>query len=113
MEADLSNDAAGPKTTQEFDPRNSMKNDEPPVNNISYGIEKIKPGNDADMPGIEENDLAKDKLIGLKKPLGPTFQNELRQVNVNLHMEQLHASNPAHGAGWVVGSGVFEWADTS
>ncbi|KAL8221550.1 UNVERIFIED_CONTAM: hypothetical protein K2H54_069719 [Gekko kuhli] len=101
MEADLSNDAAGPKTTQELDARNGMKNDEPPVNNISYGIEKIKPGNDADMPGIEENDPAKDKdkLIALKKPLGPTFQKELRQVNVNLHMEQLHASNPAHGAG--------------
>ncbi|KAL8220814.1 UNVERIFIED_CONTAM: hypothetical protein K2H54_055195 [Gekko kuhli] len=101
MEADLSNDAAGPKTTQELNARNSMKNDEPPVNNISDGIEKIKPGNDADMPGIEENDPAKDKdkLIALKKPLGPTFQKELRQVNVNLHMEQLHASNPAHGAG--------------
>ncbi|KAL8172597.1 UNVERIFIED_CONTAM: hypothetical protein K2H54_001269 [Gekko kuhli] len=101
MEADLSNDAAGPKTTQELNARNGMKNNEPPVNNISDGIEKIKPGNDADMPGIEENDPAKDKdkLIALKKPLGPTFQKELRQVNVNLHMEQLHASNPAHGAG--------------
>ncbi|KAL8213598.1 UNVERIFIED_CONTAM: hypothetical protein K2H54_067171 [Gekko kuhli] len=103
MEADRSNNAAGPKMTQETDARNSMKNDEPLVNNILYGTEKIKPGNDADTPGIEENDLAKDKdkdkLIAWKKPPGPTFQKELRQVNVNLHMEQLHASNPAHGAG--------------
>ncbi|KAL8219239.1 UNVERIFIED_CONTAM: hypothetical protein K2H54_015310 [Gekko kuhli] len=96
MEADLSNDAAGPKMTQEIDARNSMKNDEPLVNNIFYGTEKIKPRNDADTPGIVKD---KDKLIAWKKPPGPTFQKELQQVNVNLHMEQLHASNPAHGAG--------------
>ncbi|KAL8219589.1 UNVERIFIED_CONTAM: hypothetical protein K2H54_028121 [Gekko kuhli] len=101
MEADRSNNAAGPKTTQEIDTSNSMKNDETLVNNILYGSEKIQPGNDADMPGIEENNLAKDKgkPIALKKPLGPMFHKELWQVNVNLHMEQLHASNPAHGAG--------------
>ncbi|KAL8221603.1 UNVERIFIED_CONTAM: hypothetical protein K2H54_070748 [Gekko kuhli] len=98
--ADLSNDAAGPKTKQKLDARNSMKNDEPLVNNISYGKEKIKPGNEAHMSGIEGNNPAKgkDKLIALKKSLVPTSRKEPRQDDADLHMEQLQASNLAHDA---------------
>ncbi|XP_015274001.1 PREDICTED: protein CASC4 isoform X2 [Gekko japonicus] len=100
VEADLSSNAAVLKTTQELDERNVMKNEEPSVNNISDGKEKIKPGDDAGMPGIEENDPAKaeDNLTALKKPLVPTFQKEPRQVIVNLPTEQPHASNLAQGA---------------
>ncbi|XP_060115916.1 protein GOLM2 [Heteronotia binoei] len=101
MEADLNSNAAVLKTTQELGERNVMKSEEPSVNNISDGKEKIKPGDDAGMPGIEENDPAKaeDNLTALKKPLVSTFQKERRQVNVNLPTEQPHASNLAQDAG--------------
>ncbi|KAH0620148.1 hypothetical protein JD844_014781 [Phrynosoma platyrhinos] len=54
------------KTTQEVDERNVIKNEAPSVNNVSDGKEKIKPGDDAGMPGVEENDPAKaeDTLTG-------------------------------------------------
>ncbi|XP_054858522.1 protein GOLM2 isoform X2 [Eublepharis macularius] len=100
MEADLTrSDAALLKTTIELGQRNVMKNEEPSVNNISDGKEKIKPGDDAGMPGIEENDPAKaeDNLTALKKPLVSTSQKERHQVNVNLPTEQPHASNLAQG----------------
>nr|XP_056721713.1 protein GOLM2 isoform X1 [Euleptes europaea] len=100
VEAELSNNAVVLKTTQELDERNAMKHEEPSVNNVSDGKEKIKPGDDAGMPGIEENDPAKaeDSLTALKKPLISTFQKERQQVNVNLPTEQPHASNLAQGA---------------
>ncbi|XP_024424121.1 protein GOLM2 isoform X1 [Desmodus rotundus] len=46
------------------------KNEEPSSNHIQQGKEQIKPGGDAGMPGIEENDLAKveDLPTVLKKP---------------------------------------------
>uniref|UniRef100_A0ACB8E526 Uncharacterized protein n=1 Tax=Sphaerodactylus townsendi TaxID=933632 RepID=A0ACB8E526_9SAUR len=97
VEADLSNAAVVLKTTQELDERDAVKNEEPSVNNVSDGKEKIKPGDDAGMPGIEENDPAKaeDGLAALKKPLVSTFQKERHQGNVNLPTEQPHASNLA------------------
>ncbi|XP_048338086.1 protein GOLM2 isoform X4 [Sphaerodactylus townsendi] len=100
VEADLSNAAVVLKTTQELDERDAVKNEEPSVNNVSDGKEKIKPGDDAGMPGIEENDPAKaeDGLAALKKPLVSTFQKERHQGNVNLPTEQPHASNLAQGA---------------
>ncbi|XP_077174379.1 protein GOLM2 isoform X2 [Paroedura picta] len=99
MEADLINNAGVLRTTQELDERKVMKNEEPSVNNISDGKEKIKPGDDAGMPGIEENDPAKaeDNLTALKKPLVSNFQNERRPIIVSLPTEQPHASNLAQG----------------
>ncbi|XP_053128579.1 protein GOLM2 isoform X2 [Hemicordylus capensis] len=90
-EAILSNNPAILKTTQELDEKNIIKNEAPSIN-ISDGKEKIKPGDDAGMPGIEENDPAKaeDTLTALKKPLE-------HQLNVNLPTEQPHAPNLAQG----------------
>ncbi|KAL7980229.1 hypothetical protein Chor_001497 [Crotalus horridus] len=94
-----------PKTVKATQKLNEVKNEAPSTNNISDGkglsgtavapvvelqwmvqqrkkylvfTEKIKPGDDAGMPGIEENDPAKgeDTLTALKKPLFSTSQNQ-------------------------------------
>ncbi|XP_015667387.1 protein CASC4 [Protobothrops mucrosquamatus] len=67
-----------PKTVKATQKLNEVKNEAPSTNNISDGKEKIKPGDDAGMPGIEENDPAKgeDTLTALKKPLFSTSQNQ-------------------------------------
>ncbi|XP_061451661.1 protein GOLM2 isoform X2 [Rhineura floridana] len=97
-EAGLSNNPAILKTTQELDEKNVIKNEMPSTNNISNGKEKIKPGDDAGMPGIEENDPAKaeDTLTALKKPLVSVSQNE-HQPDGNLPTEKPHAPNLAQG----------------
>ncbi|XP_062819236.1 protein GOLM2 isoform X3 [Anolis carolinensis] len=60
VEVGLSNNLTILKTTQEVGERDAVKNEAPSVNNISDGkAEKIKPGDDAGMPGVEENDPSK------------------------------------------------------
>lgn len=57
---DLSiNNHAVPKNVPEVAENAENKNEEPSSNHIPHGREQIKPGGDAGMPGIEENDLAK------------------------------------------------------
>ncbi|XP_013920693.1 PREDICTED: protein CASC4 isoform X2 [Thamnophis sirtalis] len=75
IERGLSESPKVVKTTQKL---NEVKNEAPSTNNISDGKEKIKLGDDAGMPGIEENDPAKgeDTLTALKKPLFSTSQNQ-------------------------------------
>ncbi|XP_007436441.1 protein CASC4 isoform X3 [Python bivittatus] len=83
------------KATQKL---NEIKNEAPSTNNISDGKEKIKPGDDAGMPGIEENDPAKgeDTLTALKKPLFSTSQNQ-HQPGGNLLTEKTRSPNLAPG----------------
>ncbi|XP_063170373.1 protein GOLM2 isoform X5 [Candoia aspera] len=83
------------KATQKL---NEIKNETPSTNNISDGKEKIKPGDDAGMPGIEENDPAKgeDTLTALKKTLFSTSQNQ-HQPGGNLLTEKPHSLNLAPG----------------
>uniref|UniRef100_A0A2D4M923 Protein GOLM2 n=1 Tax=Micrurus spixii TaxID=129469 RepID=A0A2D4M923_9SAUR len=88
-----------PKTVKATQKLNEVKNEAPSTNNISDGKEKIKPGDDAGMPGIEENDPAKgeDTLIALKKPLFSTSQNQHQHVG-NVYTEKTHTLNLAPGA---------------
>ncbi|XP_058011729.1 protein GOLM2 isoform X1 [Ahaetulla prasina] len=83
-----------PKVVKATQKLNEVKNEAPSTNNISDGKEKIKLGDDAGMPGIEENDPAKgeDTLIALKKPLFSTSQNQ-HQPGGNVFTE-----NPRTGA---------------
>ncbi|XP_034291399.1 protein GOLM2 isoform X2 [Pantherophis guttatus] len=71
-----------PKVVKATQKLNEVKNEAPSTNNISDGKEKIKLGDDAGMPGIEENDPAKgeDTLTALKKPLFSTSQNQHQPV---------------------------------
>ncbi|XP_066132719.1 protein GOLM2 isoform X6 [Saccopteryx bilineata] len=64
------NNHAGPKNLPKVPENSVAKNEEPSSNHIPHGKEQIKPGGDAGMPGIEENDLAKleDLPTVLKKP---------------------------------------------
>uniref|UniRef100_A0A2D4FRD1 Protein GOLM2 n=2 Tax=Micrurus corallinus TaxID=54390 RepID=A0A2D4FRD1_MICCO len=86
-----------PKTVKATQKLNEVKNEAPSTNNISD--EKIKPGDDAGMPGIEENDPAKgeDTLTALKKPLFSTSQNQ-HQHGGNVYTEKAHTLNLAPGA---------------
>nr|XP_020667847.1 protein CASC4 [Pogona vitticeps] len=96
--AGLNSNPATVKATQELDERNIITNEVPSVNNISDGKEKIKPGDDAGMPGIEENDPAKaeDILTALKKPLVSAFQDN-HHLNGNFPIENAHASHLGQG----------------
>lgn len=64
------NNHAVPKNVPKVGEKAEEKNEEPSSHHIAHGKEQIKPGGDAGMPGIEENDLAKveDIPIVLKKP---------------------------------------------
>ncbi|XP_042331540.1 protein GOLM2 isoform X2 [Sceloporus undulatus] len=86
------------KTTQEMGERDVIKNEAPSVNNISDGKEKVKPGDDAGMPGVEENDpgKAEDTLTALKKPL-VDFEKVKHRPNGNLPTENPHAPNLVEG----------------
>ncbi|XP_044300855.1 protein GOLM2 isoform X2 [Varanus komodoensis] len=97
-EAGQSNNPTILKITQDMDESNIIKNEAPSANNISDGKEKSKPGDDAGMPGIEENDPAKaeDTLAALKKTLDSSPQN-LYQPNGNLPTEKPQALNLAQG----------------
>ncbi|CAI5792566.1 Golgi membrane protein 2 [Podarcis lilfordi] len=98
IESNLSNNPTILKTTQQLDEKNVIRNETPSINNISDGKEKMKPGDDAGMPGIEENDAAKaeDTLTALKKPLVSASQNE-PHPNGNLPTEKPHAPNLVQG----------------
>ncbi|XP_026540418.1 protein CASC4 isoform X2 [Notechis scutatus] len=87
-----------PKTVKATQKLNEVKNEAPSTNNISDGKEKIKPGDDAGMPGIEENDPAKgeDTLTALKKPLFSISQNQ--QHDENVYTEKTPTLNRAPGA---------------
>ncbi|XP_067411550.1 protein GOLM2 isoform X2 [Emydura macquarii macquarii] len=95
IELGLNDDQAISKTVQETDEKNTVKNEEPSSNHIPNDKEKIKPGGDAGMPGIEENDPAKteDTPAGLKKPLISTSQSEDHQPNMNLPTVQPNVPN--------------------
>nr|XP_006132161.1 protein CASC4 isoform X2 [Pelodiscus sinensis] len=97
IELDLNDNQAISKTVQETDEKNVVKHEEPSSNHIPNGKEKIKPGGDAGMPGIEENDPAKaeDNPAALKKPLISTSQSEDHQPNLNLPTLQPHMPNMA------------------
>ncbi|KAK1339005.1 hypothetical protein QTO34_019674 [Cnephaeus nilssonii] len=62
------NNHAVPKNVPKVGEKAEEKNEEPSSHHIAHGKEQIKPGGDAGMPGIEENDLAKveDLPIGKK-----------------------------------------------
>uniref|UniRef100_A0A8D0G400 Protein GOLM2 n=1 Tax=Sphenodon punctatus TaxID=8508 RepID=A0A8D0G400_SPHPU len=89
MELGLNDDPVLFKTIRETEEKNVVKNEEPSDNRIPDGKEKVKPGGDAGMPGIEENDPAKAEDT-------PTVsQNEGHQPNVNLPSVQPHGPNLA------------------
>ncbi|XP_062819238.1 protein GOLM2 isoform X5 [Anolis carolinensis] len=97
VEVGLSNNLTILKTTQEVGERDAVKNEAPSVNNISDGkAEKIKPGDDAGMPGVEENDPSKaeDTLTALKKPFVDSEKLQ-RQPMGDLPTENPHAPNLA------------------
>ncbi|XP_074863471.1 protein GOLM2 isoform X3 [Carettochelys insculpta] len=95
IDLDLNDNQVVSKTIPETDEKNVIKNEEPSSNHIPN--EKIKPGGDAGMPGIEENDPAKadDNPTALKKPIILTSQSEDHQPNMNLLTVQPHMPNMA------------------
>nr|XP_060611401.1 protein GOLM2 isoform X1 [Anolis sagrei ordinatus]XP_060611402.1 protein GOLM2 isoform X1 [Anolis sagrei ordinatus] len=96
VEVGLSNNLTILKTTQEAGERDAVKNEAPSVNNISDGKEKIKLGDDAGMPGVEENDPAKaeDTLTVLKKPFVDSEKLQHQPIG-ELPTENPHAPNLA------------------
>ncbi|XP_046931129.1 protein GOLM2 isoform X3 [Lynx rufus] len=76
------NNHAVPKNIPKVPENAADKNEEPSSNHIPHGKEQIKPGGDAGMPGIEENDLAKveDLPTALKKPSISVAQYESHQA---------------------------------
>uniref|UniRef100_A0A7M4E144 Protein GOLM2 n=1 Tax=Crocodylus porosus TaxID=8502 RepID=A0A7M4E144_CROPO len=91
-------DQAMSKNVQETEAKTVVKNEEP-SNHLANDKEKIKPGGDAGMPEIEENDPAKveDTPTALKKPHISSLQNEGHQPNLNLPTAPPHVPNVAPG----------------
>lgn len=91
-------DQAISKTVPEAEDKNTVKNEQP-SDHVVNGKEKIKPGGDAGMPEIEDNDPAKaeDTPTALKKPLISAPKNEGHQPVINLPTEQPHVANLAPG----------------
>ncbi|NXW29992.1 CASC4 protein, partial [Phaetusa simplex] len=91
-------DQAISKTAPEAEDKNTVKNEQP-SDHVVNGKEKIKPGGDAGMPEIEDNDPAKaeDTPTALKKPLISAPKSEVHQPVINLPTEQPHAPNLAPG----------------
>ncbi|XP_019389463.1 PREDICTED: protein CASC4 isoform X6 [Crocodylus porosus] len=89
-------DQAMSKNVQETEAKTVVKNEEP-SNHLANDKEKIKPGGDAGMPEIEENDPAKveDTPTALKKPHISSLQNEGHQPNLNLPTAPPHVPNVA------------------
>uniref|UniRef100_A0A8C0EGL9 Protein GOLM2 n=1 Tax=Bubo bubo TaxID=30461 RepID=A0A8C0EGL9_BUBBB len=83
-------DQAISKTVPEAEDKNGVKNEQP-SDHVVNGKEKIKPGGDAGMPEIEDNDPAKAE----DTPTAP--KSEGHQPVVNLPTEQPHAPNLAPG----------------
>uniref|UniRef100_A0A8D0E7W1 Protein GOLM2 n=1 Tax=Salvator merianae TaxID=96440 RepID=A0A8D0E7W1_SALMN len=107
VEAGLSNNPAMSKTIQELDEHNIIRNEVPSINNVSDGkAEKIKPGDDAGMPGIEENDPAKaeDTLTVLKKPRTSASQNEHEDLPTGkpLSPNKIQGANSNHNGNTAV-----------
>ncbi|XP_027321425.1 protein GOLM2 isoform X2 [Anas platyrhynchos] len=93
-----SDDQAISKTVTETEDKNAEKNEQP-SDHVVNGKEKIKPGGDAGMPEIEDNDPAKaeDTPTALKKPLISAPRSDGHQPVINLPTEQPHAPNLAPG----------------
>ncbi|XP_064013853.1 protein GOLM2 isoform X3 [Pogoniulus pusillus] len=91
-------DQAVSKTVPEAEDENTVKNEQP-SDRVANGKEKIKPGGDAGMPEIEDNDPAKaeDTPTALKKPLISAPKSEAHQPVINLPTEQAHGPNQAPG----------------
>nr|XP_054497913.1 protein GOLM2 isoform X1 [Agelaius phoeniceus] len=91
-------DQAIPETVAEVEDKDIVKNEEP-SEHVANGKEKIKPGGDAGMPEIEDNDPAKaeDTPTALKRPLISAPKSEAHQSVSNLPTEQPHAPNLAPG----------------
>ncbi|XP_051484855.1 protein GOLM2 isoform X2 [Apus apus] len=93
-----SDDQAIPKTVPEAEEKNTAQSEQPSDHAVN-GKEKIKPGGDAGMPEIEDNDPAKaeDTPTALKKPLISAPKSEAHHPVVHLPTEQPHAPNLAPG----------------
>ncbi|NXL88013.1 CASC4 protein, partial [Alectura lathami] len=93
-----SDDQAASKTAVETEDKNAEKNEQP-SDRVVNGKEKIKPGGDAGMPEIEDNDPAKaeDTPTAIKKPLISAPRSDGLQPVINLPTEQPHAPNLAPG----------------
>ncbi|KAL9838001.1 LOW QUALITY PROTEIN: protein GOLM2 [Geothlypis trichas] len=91
-------DQAVAETVAEVEDKDMVKNEEP-SEHVANGKEKIKPGGDAGMPEIEDNDPAKaeDTPTALKRPLVSAPKSEAHQPVINLPTEQPHAPNLAPG----------------
>uniref|UniRef100_A0A8C9NIR5 Protein GOLM2 n=1 Tax=Serinus canaria TaxID=9135 RepID=A0A8C9NIR5_SERCA len=83
-------DQAIPGAVAEMEDKDIVKNEEPSEHGAN-GKEKIKPGGDAGMPEIEDNDPAKAE----DTPTAP--KSEGHQPVINLPTEQPHAPNLAPG----------------
>ncbi|NXJ16628.1 CASC4 protein, partial [Odontophorus gujanensis] len=91
-------DQAISKTAPEVEVKNA-ENKELLSDNDGNGKEKVKPGGDAGMPEIEDNDPAKaeDTPTAIKKPLISAPRSNDHQPDLNPATEQPHAPNVAPG----------------
>ncbi|OXB77603.1 UNVERIFIED_CONTAM: hypothetical protein H355_002912 [Colinus virginianus] len=91
-------DQAISKTVPEVEVKNA-ENKELLSDNDGNGKEKVKPGGDAGMPEIEDNDAAKaeDTPTAIKKPLISVPRSNGHQPELNPATEQPHAPNVAPG----------------
>uniref|UniRef100_A0A8C9ESK6 Protein GOLM2 n=1 Tax=Pavo cristatus TaxID=9049 RepID=A0A8C9ESK6_PAVCR len=91
-------DQAISKTVPEMEVKNA-ENNELPSDRAVNGKEKVKPGGDAGMPEIEDNDPAKaeDTPTAIKKPLISAPRSDSHQPVLNLPTEQPPAPKLAPG----------------
>ncbi|XP_021263317.1 protein CASC4 isoform X2 [Numida meleagris] len=91
-------DQAISKTVPEMEVKNA-ENNELPSDRVVDGKEKVKPGGDAGMPEIEDNDPAKaeDTPTAIKKPLISAPRSDNHQPVINHPTEQPRAPNLAPG----------------
>ncbi|XP_031443789.1 protein CASC4 isoform X1 [Phasianus colchicus] len=91
-------DQAMSKTVPEMEVKNAENNELPSDRGVN-GKEKVKPGGDAGMPEIEDNDPAKaeDTPTAIKKPLMSAPRSDNHQSVLNPPTEQPHAPNLAPG----------------
>ncbi|XP_010715944.1 protein CASC4 isoform X3 [Meleagris gallopavo] len=91
-------DQAVSKTVPEMEVKNAENNELPSDRGVN-GKEKVKPGGDAGMPEIEDNDPAKaeDTPTAIKKPLISAPRSDNHQSVLNPPTEQPHAPNLAPG----------------
>ncbi|XP_004380757.1 protein GOLM2 isoform X1 [Trichechus manatus latirostris] len=91
------NDHEVPKNIPKVAENAANKNEEPSNNHSPHGKEQVRRGDDAGMPGIEENDLAKveDLPSSLRKPPISASQHENHQTVSHLATGQPHFPNMA------------------